>query len=94
VTNLSAAIDALKRRGVWVQGADMDAPPCWSARLTGPLALVVGGEGKGIRRLVAERCDGLVSVPMRGKIGSLNVSVAAGVLLFEAVRQRTQEAGK
>lgn len=94
VTNLSAAIDTLKRRGVWVQGADMDGPPCWGARLTGPLALVVGGEGKGIRRLVAERCDGLVSVPMRGKTGSLNASVAAGVLLFEAVRQRSEEAGK
>ncbi|NLG37879.1 MAG: 23S rRNA (guanosine(2251)-2'-O)-methyltransferase RlmB [Clostridiales bacterium] len=91
VTNLSAAIDAMKLRGVWVRGADMDAPPCYAERLTGPLALVIGNEAEGLRRLVRERCDSLVGIPMRGKTGSLNASVAAGVLLFEAVRQRIRE---
>ncbi|MGI5877506.1 MAG: 23S rRNA (guanosine(2251)-2'-O)-methyltransferase RlmB [Christensenellales bacterium] len=91
VTNLVAAIDAMKLRGVWVRGADMDAPPCYNERLTGPLALVIGNEAVGLRRLVRERCDSLIGIPMRGRTGSLNASVAAGVLLFEAVRQRMRE---
>jgi 23S rRNA (guanosine2251-2'-O)-methyltransferase len=86
--NLAQTIEALKKRGVWVVGADMQGKPAWELDLTGPLALVVGGEGSGVRRLVLEKCDFLAGLPMRGKIGSLNASVAAGILMYEVVRQR------
>lgn len=90
VTNLARALAQLKARGVWVVGADARAPrPLYRQDLTGPLALVMGSEGGGLRRLVRERCDFLVSIPMAGRVGNLNVSVAAGVALFEAVRQRS-----
>jgi 23S rRNA (guanosine2251-2'-O)-methyltransferase len=79
----------LKDAGVWTVGLAGDAPKSYDEiDFTLPTAIVVGAEGTGLRRLVRERCDWLVSVPMRGHVQSLNVSVAAGVVLFEAVRQR------
>jgi 23S rRNA (guanosine2251-2'-O)-methyltransferase len=89
VTNLARALDGLKDGGVWVVGAAGEADrSVFEADLNLPLALVVGGEGRGLRRLTRERCDFLVKIPMVGQVESLNLSVAAGVLLFEAVRQR------
>jgi 23S rRNA (guanosine2251-2'-O)-methyltransferase len=89
VTNLSNAIDQMKQRGLWVVGIDMTATQDWTAfDYTGPIALVLGGEHRGLRRLVREHCDALVGLPMLGKVASLNVSVAAGVVLYEVVRQR------
>mgnify|MGYP001167223372 CR=1 FL=1 len=89
VTNLAQTIGLLQSRGYWVAGADASAPQdVFAADLTGPLAIVIGSEGKGLSRLVREKCDFLVSVPMFGRIGSLNASVAAAVILYEAVRQR------
>ena len=90
VTNLVSAIKELKERGVWVYGADMNGARWETVDLTGPLALVIGSEGFGISRLVRENCDGILSLPMCGKINSLNASVAAGILMYEAVRQRTR----
>ncbi len=92
VTNLAAALRDLKEAGVWVAGADMHgSQPYTRADLRGPLALVLGSEGKGISRLVRETCDFLIHIPMAGTTESLNVSVAAGILLYEAVRQRRGE---
>ena len=88
VTNLVAAMEELKRRGVWIYGADMQGERWCQTDLTGPLALVIGSEGRGLGRLVRERCDGILSLPMCGKVNSLNASVAAGILLYEAARQR------
>jgi 23S rRNA (guanosine2251-2'-O)-methyltransferase len=88
VTNIARTVDELKAAGLWVVGADPAAETLYhDARLTPPLALVLGGEGKGLGRLVREHCDSLVRLPMRGRVGSLNVAVAAGVLLYEVVRQ-------
>ena len=90
VTNLARTIDRLKERGIWVVGTDGEAEQTlYAADLKRPLALVLGGEGDGMRRLTRERCDFLVRIPMAGRVESLNVSVAAGVALFEALRQRT-----
>jgi 23S rRNA (guanosine2251-2'-O)-methyltransferase len=87
--NIARAIEALKEAGVWVVGLAGDAPETYEEiDFTLPTAVVLGAEGSGLRRLVRERCDRLVSIPMQGSVGSLNVSVAAGVTLFEAVRQR------
>lgn len=92
VTNLARVLDALKKRGIWIYGAAGEADvSCYETDLSGPLALVLGSEGRGLRRLTRERCDGLIHIPMAGHVESLNVSVATGVLLFEAVRQRSQE---
>lgn len=89
VTNLVRGLSALKEAGIWVAGAVAEAgESVWNADLTGPLALVLGSEEKGLRRLTREHCDRLVAIPMPGSIASLNVSVAAGILLFEARRQR------
>jgi 23S rRNA (guanosine2251-2'-O)-methyltransferase len=89
VVNIARALDELKEAGVWTVGLDADAEVRYDALdLTLPTAIVVGAEGSGLRRLVRERCDTLASIPMRGRVGSLNVSVAAAVVLFEAVRQR------
>ena len=89
VTNLARTIDTLKKAGIWVAGATGDASlPYTDADFNGPLCLVLGNEGTGIRRLAKEKCDYLVHLPMFGKIESLNVSVAAGVLLYEVIRQR------
>ena len=89
VQNLSVLIEDLKARGIWCYAADMDGGPWDRADLTGPVALVIGSEGRGVSRLVRERCDGALSLPIRGRVNSLNASVAAGVLCYEAVRQRT-----
>ena len=87
--NLANALDALGRAGVRILGADVNAPgSLFDCDLHGPLALVLGGEAHGLRRLTAERCDALVRIPMQGRVRSLNVSVAAGVCLFEILRQR------
>ena len=88
VTNLAAAIDELKEAGVWVYAADMDGVDCEKQDFSGPSALVVGSEGRGVGRLVKEKCDVIVSLPMRGRITSLNASVAAGVLLYRILRDR------
>lgn len=89
VTNLDQTIRQLKEQGLWVVGADMDGSEVfWESKLTGPLVLIIGGEGKGIGRLIKERCDMLVRLPMAGRVGSLNASVAAALLVYEVVRQR------
>jgi 23S rRNA (guanosine2251-2'-O)-methyltransferase len=88
VVNLARCLRALKARGIWVIGAEAGAPPAFGADLSGPLALVLGGEGGGLRRLTRECCDLLVSLPMKGSVASLNVSVAAGVLLYLALAGR------
>jgi len=97
VVNIARALEELKDAGVWTIGLAAEASESYDAiDLTLPTALVLGAEGAGLRRLVRERCDRLASIPMRGHVGSLNVSVAAGVVLFEAVRQRQRriEGGK
>jgi 23S rRNA (guanosine2251-2'-O)-methyltransferase len=89
VVNISRAIDELKELGVWTIGLDADAPETYDqVDYTLPTALVLGAEGEGLRRLVRESCDRVMAIPMLGQVGSLNVSVAAGVALFEAARQR------
>ncbi|PSJ39290.1 23S rRNA (guanosine(2251)-2'-O)-methyltransferase RlmB [Zobellella taiwanensis] len=91
VTNLSRTLRSLQDKGVWVVGTAGEADhSLYQAKLTGPLALVMGAEGKGMRRLTREHCDELVSIPMAGSVSSLNVSVATGICLFEMVRQRGQ----
>lgn len=94
VPNLCAAIDTLKARGVWVYGAHMEGALYYTTPLNGPIALVVGSEGRGLGRLVKEHCDALLSLPMRGRMTSLNASVAAGILMYEIARCRSQEAGR
>ena len=89
VVNIARAIEDLKQAGVWTVGLAGDAPKRYDeVDLTVPTAVVVGAEGAGLRRLVRERCDWLVSIPMQGHVESLNVSVATGIALFEAIRQR------
>lgn len=89
VTNLARTLTTLRAAGVWVTGlADGEDGEVYQASLTGPLALVLGAEGTGLRRLTREHCDHLVRIPMLGRVTSLNVSVAAGVCLYEALRQR------
>jgi len=89
VTNLARTLRELQEKGVWVVGAAGEADhDLYHSKLTGPLALVMGAEGSGMRRLTREHCDELVSIPMAGSVSSLNVSVATGIFLFEAVRQR------
>jgi len=89
VTNLARTLEVLKRRGIWLAGAAAEAQHApWALDLTGPLAVVVGAEGSGLRRLTREACDFHARIPMRGSVSSLNVSVATGVILYEAVRQR------
>ena len=88
VTNIGKTIDELKKRGLWFACADMDGEVMYRTDLTGPIGLVIGNEGKGVSRLVREKCDYIVSIPMRGEIESLNASVAAGVLAYEILRQR------
>jgi len=88
-TNLARSLEQLKRKGVWVIGADMAGEPCDQVDLKGPICLVVGGEGKGLRPLTRDRCDRLVSIPMAGRgANSLSASAAASVLLYEVARQR------
>lgn len=89
VTNLARTMDQLKERGIWLTGTSGDAQAeLYAVDLTGPLGLVMGSEGSGLRRLTREHCDRLVRLPMRGRVESLNVSVATGICLYEALRQR------
>jgi len=89
VTNLARTLKALKQQGVWLAGLAGDAEQdFYRLDLKGPLAIVMGSEGEGMRRLTRESCDYLAHIPMRGSVESLNVSVATGVALFEALRQR------
>lgn len=89
VTNISNAIEDLKQRGLWIYGADMEgADYHFKTSLKGSIGLVIGNEGKGISRLVKEKCDVLVKIPMTGKVSSLNASNAASILMYEVVRQR------
>ena len=92
VTNIVSALEILKNNGIWVAGTDCeaDSKSIYQSDLTGALALVMGNEGKGIRPLVKKHCDFLVHIPMAGTVQSLNISVATGITLFEALRQRTQ----
>ena len=93
VTNLARTLKGLQQAGIWVIGTDLDTSvSLYDSDLTGPLALVLGAEGKGLRRLTREACDALVKLPMQGTVQSLNVSVSAGICLYEALRQR-QAAG-
>lgn len=89
VTNIAQTIDALKDRGVWVAGAEAGGETMYKTDLKGSMALVIGSEGEGISRLVKEKCDFLVEIPMFGDVNSLNASVAAAVLMYEIVRQRS-----
>lgn len=88
VTNISKTIEELKEKGLWFVCADMDGTTMYGLDLKGPIGLVIGNEGKGVSRLVKEKCDFIAKVPMFGDIDSLNASVAAGVLAYEIVRQR------
>ena len=90
VTNLARLLDQLKERNIWIVGtADSANQTIYELDMVGPLAIVMGSEGKGLRRLTTQKCDFLARLPMAGQVESLNVSVAAGVCLFEAVRQRS-----
>jgi 23S rRNA (guanosine2251-2'-O)-methyltransferase len=94
VVNIARALEELKELGVWTVGLDADATDIYDAvDYTVPTAFVLGAEGSGLRRLVRERCDRLVTIPMAGRMQSLNVSVSAGIALFEAVRQRRAVSG-
>jgi 23S rRNA (guanosine2251-2'-O)-methyltransferase len=89
-TNIARLVEEFKERGIWTIGTDAEANIAYTDwDWTQPCALLFGGEGAGLRRLVRERCDALVGIPLRGRIPSLNVSVAAAVVLYEALRQRT-----
>ncbi len=88
VANLAAAIEELKKEGLWFVSADMDGTPMYDLDLRGPIGIVVGNEGSGVSRLVKEKCDLNASIPMKGEIDSLNVSVACALLTYEIVRQR------
>ncbi len=92
VTNISQTIDNLKKAGIWFYGADADGEKeYYKTKLTGPIALLIGNEGKGISRIVKEKCDFLVRIPMKGEVGSLNASNAASILIYEVVRQSNEE---
>ena len=88
VTNISRTIEELKEKGIWFACADMSGELMYNCNLTGAIGLVIGSEGNGVSRLVKEKCDFVVKIPMFGQIDSLNASVAAGVLSYEIVRQR------
>jgi len=88
VTNMAQTIENLKKEGLWIMGADMEGRFCREVDLKGPIGLVIGSEGSGMRRLVKEKCDELLSIPMSGHISSLNASVAAGILMYEISMQR------
>lgn len=89
VTNIAVLLDELKQRGVWVYGADMNGEDYRRCDMSGACAIVIGNEGKGISRLVREKCDVIVSLPMKGRVSSLNASVAAGILMYRALEGRT-----
>jgi 23S rRNA (guanosine2251-2'-O)-methyltransferase len=88
VSNLNQTIEELKKQNIWVYAADMDGSPMTKTNLKGDIALVIGGEGSGVHSLTRKNCDRIISIPMFGKVNSLNASVSAGIVLYEAVRQR------
>lgn len=88
VTNIHSTIEQLQSNGFWVYCADMDGQTMYDADLRGNIALVIGGEGQGVSRLTRQKCDGVLSIPLKGNVNSLNASVACGVVVYEAVRQR------
>lgn len=89
VTNLNTVIEKLKRDGIWIYGADMSGENyCFDVDFKGPVALIIGSEGRGIAKLTKEKCDVLVKIPMVGKVSSLNASVAGGILMYEILKQR------
>ncbi|MFZ5966812.1 MAG: 23S rRNA (guanosine(2251)-2'-O)-methyltransferase RlmB [Bacillota bacterium] len=91
VSNLVQVIELLKQKGLWIVGADMDGEKTfYDSDLTGKIALVIGSEGQGVGRLIKEKCDFVVNLPMKGKVGSLNASVAASILMYEVVKQRAR----
>lgn len=92
VTNINQTIEYLKEKGLWIAGADMSGDVFYKKDLTGPLALIVGSEGKGLSRLVKENCDFIVSIPMVGKISSLNAAVSGAIIIFEIKKQRLEKA--
>lgn len=94
VSNLNQTIELLKKRGIWVYAADMDGTPWCQTNFDGGVALVIGSEGSGVSVLVKKNCDAVVSLPMQGKVNSLNASVAAGILIYEVTRQRLGLIGK
>ena len=89
VTNINTTIDKLKDNGFWIYGAEVGGESIYKSNLKGKIALVIGGEDSGIKRLTKEKCDNIVSIPMFGKVNSLNASVACGIAVYEAIRQRT-----
>jgi 23S rRNA (guanosine2251-2'-O)-methyltransferase len=89
--NLPRAVEELKKEGFWVYGADMEGEDVYSRDLTGRTAIILGGEGRGISRLLKENCDAMIAIPSLGRVDSLNVSVAAGVLFYEVIRQRAEK---
>ncbi|MBR5363530.1 MAG: 23S rRNA (guanosine(2251)-2'-O)-methyltransferase RlmB [Oscillospiraceae bacterium] len=91
VSNLATEMIALKKQGLWFYGADMNGAPATKTDLKGAIGLVIGSEGFGLSEPVKAQCDGIISLPMFGKVNSLNASVAAGILMYEAIRQRSEE---
>lgn len=91
VTNINNAIDQLKDNGYWVYGAEVGGGNIYKSNLTGKICLVIGGEDSGVKRLTKEKCDGIISIPMFGKVNSLNASVACGIAVYEVVRQRVSK---
>lgn len=88
VTNIARTIEQLQEQGIWVYGCDMDGTSVYGTDLKGPAAIVIGNEGRGISRLVRDKCDFIISIPMKGQINSLNASNAAAIVTYEALRQR------
>ena len=88
VTNIARTIEQLQEQGIWIYGCDMDGASLYETDLKGPAAIVIGNEGRGISRLVREKCDFIISIPMKGQINSLNASNAAAIVTYEALRQR------
>ncbi len=91
VTNINYAIEYLKERNIWVYSADMDGESIYDVNLTGPCAIVIGGEGEGVHQTTRKLSDGIVSLPMFGKVNSLNASVATGIAVYEVIRQRIKK---
>ncbi len=90
VTNLAQTIDSLKEKGIWISAVDMDGANYSDAKLTGPIALVIGGEGSGVSDIVRKKADFIISIPMKGRVNSLNASNAAAIVLYEVDRQRSK----
>lgn len=93
VSNLTATVEELKKQGIWVYGTAMDGQPFYQTDFSGAAAVIIGSEGKGISRLLRENCDIVVSIPMHGRITSMNASVAAGIVLYEAAKSRMRAGG-